>query len=145
MTQQPTPPPATDTTLRDRIRRAICAASGRAWLPDELQEPDEWGEHADAVLAELAVEPQQAAATRPGATTKTRRTYRLEHRLPDETIWQRGAPGSYAHWSWEDPAKADQRLAEARAKWPEYEHQLIETVTTITETPVTAAPEEPTP
>lgn len=39
--------------LRDRIRRAICEASGFTWLPDELMEPDEYGEHADAVLAVL--------------------------------------------------------------------------------------------
>ncbi|MFF5643007.1 hypothetical protein [[Kitasatospora] papulosa] len=39
--------------LRDRIRRAVCEASGFTWLPDELMEPDEYGEHADAVLAVL--------------------------------------------------------------------------------------------
>ncbi|MEU5716588.1 hypothetical protein AB0G71_12485 [Streptomyces sp. NPDC020403] len=39
--------------VRDRIRRAICEASGFTWLPDELMEPDEYGEHADAVLAVL--------------------------------------------------------------------------------------------
>jgi hypothetical protein len=42
-----------DQNLRDRIRRAICEASGFTWLPDELMEPDEYGEHADAVLAVL--------------------------------------------------------------------------------------------
>ncbi|MFK0182351.1 hypothetical protein ACIQVR_41075 [Streptomyces xanthochromogenes] len=48
MTDQPDQP-----TLRDRIRRAICEASGFTWLPDELMEPDEYGDHADAVLAVL--------------------------------------------------------------------------------------------
>ncbi|WP_326739110.1 hypothetical protein [Streptomyces sp. NBC_01022] len=45
--------PDTTPTLRDRIRRAICEATGFTWLPDELMEPDEYGEHADAVLAVL--------------------------------------------------------------------------------------------
>ncbi|MFD3741082.1 hypothetical protein [Streptomyces sp. NPDC058629] len=47
------PAPADRAPLRDRIRRAICEASGFTWLPDELMEPDEYGEHADAVLAVL--------------------------------------------------------------------------------------------
>ncbi len=46
-----TPTPADQ--LRTRIRRAICEASGFDWDPDELMEPDEYGEHADAVLAVL--------------------------------------------------------------------------------------------
>lgn len=41
-----------DGDLRDRIRRAICEADGFAWDPDGL-EPDEYGGHADAVLAVL--------------------------------------------------------------------------------------------
>lgn len=53
MTDQP--------SLRDRIRRAICEASGFTWLPDELMEFDEYGEHADAVLAVL---PEPADADR---------------------------------------------------------------------------------
>ncbi|WP_404974764.1 hypothetical protein [[Kitasatospora] papulosa] len=45
--------PAVDRTpLRDRIRRAVCEAEGFAWDTDML-EPDEYGEHADAVLAVL--------------------------------------------------------------------------------------------
>ncbi|MEV5261773.1 hypothetical protein AB0L02_27500 [Streptomyces anulatus] len=50
------PAPADRAATRDRIRRAICEASGFTWLPDELMEPDEYGEHADAVLAVLAGE-----------------------------------------------------------------------------------------
>lgn len=46
------------TTLRDRIRRAICEAEGFAWDSDML-EPDEYGDVADAVLAVL---PGTAAA-----------------------------------------------------------------------------------
>ncbi|MFE4857307.1 MazG-like family protein [Streptomyces sp. NPDC056670] len=55
MTDQP--------TLRDRIRRAICEASGFTWLPDELMEPDEYGDHADAVLAVLPAPVGRAAAS----------------------------------------------------------------------------------
>ncbi|MFJ5893814.1 hypothetical protein [Streptomyces californicus] len=50
------PAPADRAATRDRIRRAICEASGFTWLPDELLEPDEYGEHADAVLAVLAAD-----------------------------------------------------------------------------------------
>jgi len=47
------PPPATNqTALRDRIRRAVCEAEGFAWDSDML-EPDEYGDHADMVLAAL--------------------------------------------------------------------------------------------
>lgn len=52
------------TELRDRIRRAICEASGFTWLPDELMEPDEYGEHADAVLAVLPAPAPAAPADR---------------------------------------------------------------------------------
>ena len=46
--------------LRDRIRRAICEAEGFAWDTDML-EPDEYGEHADAVLAILPAPTDRAA------------------------------------------------------------------------------------
>ena len=46
--------------LRDRIRRAICEAHGFEWDPDWL-EPDEYGEHADAVLAVLPAPADRAA------------------------------------------------------------------------------------
>jgi hypothetical protein len=50
----------TDTTdhpsrragLRDELRRAVCEAEGFAWDSDML-EPDEYGDHADTVLAVL--------------------------------------------------------------------------------------------
>lgn len=42
----------TKPTLRDRLRRAICEASGFTWDTDML-EPDEYGDHADAVLQVL--------------------------------------------------------------------------------------------
>ncbi|MDR3082430.1 MAG: hypothetical protein LBV60_16140 [Streptomyces sp.] len=52
MTDQP--------SLRDRIRRAICEASGFEWDPDWL-EADEYGEQADAVLAVLPAPADRAA------------------------------------------------------------------------------------
>jgi len=42
----------TGPTLRDRLRRAICEAEGFTWDTDML-EPDEYGDHADAVLQVL--------------------------------------------------------------------------------------------
>jgi hypothetical protein len=54
-------------TLRDRIRRAICEASGFTWLPDELMEPDEYGDHADAVMAVLSEPVDRAAVLREAA------------------------------------------------------------------------------
>ncbi|MER6832668.1 hypothetical protein ABT320_01540 [Streptomyces cellulosae] len=45
-------PPTNRAALRDRIRRAICEAEGFMWN-EELLEPDEYGEVADAVLAVL--------------------------------------------------------------------------------------------
>ncbi|KOG33314.1 hypothetical protein [Streptomyces resistomycificus] len=54
------PPPADRATLRDRIRRAICEASGFEFDDDGI-EPDEYGEHADAVLAVLPPAADRAA------------------------------------------------------------------------------------
>jgi hypothetical protein len=45
-------PAADRAALRDRIRRAVCEAEGFAWDSDML-EPDEYGDHADMVLAAL--------------------------------------------------------------------------------------------
>ncbi|WP_432091056.1 hypothetical protein [Streptomyces sp. NRRL F-5630] len=73
--------PAAD--LRDRIRRAVCEAEGFMWN-EELLEPDEYGEVADAVLAVL---PTPAVA------------------LPEVwTVWREGEP-VYAHYATKDAAK----------------------------------------
>ena len=48
----PVLPLADRAALRDRIRRAVCEAEGFAWDSDML-EPDEYGDHADMVLAAL--------------------------------------------------------------------------------------------
>lgn len=55
-------PPTNQAELRDRIRRAICEAEGFMWN-EELLEPDEYGDLADAVLAVLP-EPTDRAAVR---------------------------------------------------------------------------------
>ncbi|PJN00827.1 hypothetical protein CG740_23265 [Streptomyces sp. CB01201] len=52
MTDQP--------TLRDRIRRAICEANGFEF-DDDGMEPDEYGDHADAVMAVLPAPVDRAA------------------------------------------------------------------------------------
>ncbi|MDX5526164.1 hypothetical protein PV677_36455 [Streptomyces sp. DE06-01C] len=123
------PAPADRAATRDRIRRAICEASGFTWLPDELMEPDEYGEHADAVLAALA--DGAAAGVQPPTEGEAGISYRLEHRRPGDTTWQRNHPGIAANWSWQSREKAAQRLAEARTRWPDFEHRLIETTTTV--------------
>lgn len=53
--QHDEPAPA---SLRDQLRRAICEATGFEWDSDML-EPDEYGEHADAVLAVRDTEMQK--------------------------------------------------------------------------------------
>lgn len=63
-------PPTTQTALRDRIRRAICEASGFEFDDDGI-EPDEYGEHADAVLGVLPP-PADRAADRAAAPVKQR-------------------------------------------------------------------------
>jgi hypothetical protein len=49
--------------LRDQVRRAICEAEGFGWDTDML-EPDEYGEHADVVLAVLPAPADRAAVLR---------------------------------------------------------------------------------
>lgn len=62
-----------------------------------------------------------------------RRTHRLMHRRKGATEWRQGSPSSALHWSYESRTKADQRIAEFRERWPEYEFQMIETSTISTE------------
>lgn len=62
----PAPSAPADRDLRDRIRRAICEADGFAWDPDVL-EPDEYGGHADAVLAVHPAPADRAAVLREAA------------------------------------------------------------------------------
>lgn len=77
------PAPADRAALRDRIRRAICEASGFTWLVDELMEPDEYGEHADAVLAVLADE--AAAGVQPPTTVATKDAPVVAYRDPSNS------------------------------------------------------------
>ncbi len=52
-----------ETALRDRIRRAVCEAEGFAWDSDML-EPDEYGDHADMILAVLPAAADLAELTK---------------------------------------------------------------------------------
>jgi hypothetical protein len=75
--------PADQTALRDRIRRAICEASGFAWDSDML-EPDEYGEVADAVLAVLPAPADRAAILQEAATRLEADMERFFAEWPDE-------------------------------------------------------------
>ncbi|WP_143668321.1 hypothetical protein [Streptomyces sp. f150] len=105
------------------------------------------GEYGDSSITDRARELRAVLAGEAAAgahqTEQAHRSYRLEHRRPGDTTWQRNTPGIGANWSWESREKADQRLTEARTRWPDFEYRLIETTTTVTEAPaVPAAPEE---
>lgn len=84
-----------------------------------------------------------AAGVQPPTTTEAGLSYRLEHRHREEDTWRPNTPGIGANWSWRSREKAEQRLVEARDRWPDFEHRLIEKTTTVTEQPAApAAPEE---
>jgi hypothetical protein len=76
-------PPADRAELRDRIRRAVCEASGFAWDSDML-EPDEYGEVADAVLAVLPAPADRAAILQEAATRLEADMERFFAEWPDE-------------------------------------------------------------
>lgn len=76
------------------------------------------------------------------ANSTTEQSFRLEHRLPGTSTWTTGTVNVGAHWSYSVRAKAEQRLAEARAQWPDVEHRMVAITTTVTETVV--APSEVT-
>ncbi|MER6601140.1 hypothetical protein [Streptomyces parvus] len=96
------PAPADRAATRDRIRQAICEASGFTWLPDELMEPDEYGEHADAVLAVLAddaaagVQPPTTTADRAAALGMTPTEYRQHSHTTAVQQIQAAAQGLFA-------------------------------------------------
>lgn len=79
---------------------------------------------------------QQPAPT--SSSTKT--SYRLEHRQTGSSDWQPDTPGIGARWSWVSRTTADQRLCEARDRWPDYEHRLITITTTVAEVPTDRQP-----
>ncbi|WP_333734564.1 hypothetical protein [Streptomyces sp. IBSBF 3010] len=72
----------------------------------------------------------------------TRVAYRLEYREGEDDVWQPGTAGLGVRWSLTNQPEALALLAEARQRWPHYEHQLVEVITTVTHTPldVPAAP-----
>jgi hypothetical protein len=95
-----------------------------------------WNEHLDvtpAVGGQDAGQPADRAANEVILPPTTQFSYRLEHRHGDESTWRRGVPGLGIRWTYADWAKADQRLAEARAQWPQYEHRMVTITTTVTE------------
>lgn len=58
-------PTADRAALRDRIRRALCEADGKGFMWDtDMLEPDEYGDHADMVLAVLPETADRAAVYR---------------------------------------------------------------------------------
>jgi hypothetical protein len=63
----------------------------------------------------------------------TQLSYRIEHRREGESTWRQGRPGTGLRWTYAEREKADQRLAEARAQWPQYEHRMVTITTTVTE------------
>ncbi|PWG13926.1 hypothetical protein DF268_08655 [Streptomyces sp. V2] len=81
----PTTPPADRSALRDRIRRALCEADGNSSLwGNDMLEPDEYGETADAVLAVLPEAADLATARETARETNRRLNYekqRLESEL----------------------------------------------------------------
>ncbi|KOG78736.1 MULTISPECIES: hypothetical protein [Streptomyces] len=140
------PPAPADRAVLPNVRphtltAIACHLDARsvAILRPESETYAEW----QAVSAFLRALAADAAAGVQPPTSEARCSYRLEHRRPGETTWQRNTPGIGANWSWQSREKAAQRLAEARDRWPDFEHRLIETTTTVTEQPAApAAPEE---
>ncbi|GAA4823938.1 hypothetical protein [Streptomyces ziwulingensis] len=94
-------PPADQTTLRDRIRRAVCEAEGFMWSTDtDMLEPDEYGEVADAVLAVLPA-PADRAAIVGDAVTAVR----------DGDLGPRGGMSrDYENGWWDSRAAAEERV-----------------------------------
>lgn len=118
ITEQPAvPPPATDHTtpsrragLRDALRRAICEAEGFTWDSDML-EPDEYGDHADAVLAVLYREwPWLRAEAEDAATDHTT----LRDRIA-EALYDHNHPGWATRYADLDQDQQDTYTARADA------------------------------
>uniref|UniRef100_UPI003F496201 hypothetical protein n=1 Tax=Streptomyces sp. CA-141956 TaxID=3240051 RepID=UPI003F496201 len=63
----------------------------------------------------------------------TQLAYRLEHRCEGETAWRQGIPGLGLRWTYAERSKADQKLTEARTRWPQYEHRMVTITTTVSE------------
>ncbi|WP_069751640.1 hypothetical protein [Streptomyces sp. EN16] len=138
------PAPADRSATRDRIRRAICEASGFTWLPDELMEPDEYGEHADAVLAVLAGEAAAGAhQTEQAQPTKTQ--WAVEIYDPRHSMWV-GGPRFHAPEVAVDARAAYEKNTPMWTDGSPVQRRIVREETTYTVEPATpavpAAPEE---
>ncbi|MFE7535243.1 hypothetical protein ACFU67_13335 [Streptomyces rhizosphaericola] len=113
------------TTLRE-----AADAVDNTEFPDEYVDLfDNGARWASRLLRRLAAD--AAAGVQPPTTGEAGLSYRLEHRHREEDTWRPNTPGIGANWSWQSREKAAQRLAEARTRWPDFEHRLIETTTTV--------------
>ncbi|MFF9639415.1 hypothetical protein ACF1D2_33150 [Streptomyces bacillaris] len=123
---------------RAAVLREAAEAVDNTEFPDEYVDLfDNGARWASRLLRRLADD--AAAGVQPPTEGEARLSYRLEHRHREEATWRPNTPGIGANWSWQSREKADQRLAEARDRWPDFEHRLIETTTTVTEQPATPA------
>ncbi|WP_405676750.1 hypothetical protein OG292_19160 [Streptomyces sp. NBC_01511] len=121
---------------REVTRRLTAHAVGFQDVLDD-SDRDPWARTVRADIAALSAVLDPAAGSGGQAEAQpatTQLSYRLEHRRPSDPVWQRNTPGIGANWSWQSREKADQRLAEARDRWPDHEHRLVTITTTVTET-----------
>ncbi|TFI30114.1 hypothetical protein [Streptomyces sp. 4R-3d] len=129
---------------REVTRRLAAHAAGFQDVLDD-SDRDPWARTVRADIAALRAVLDPTAAAHGGQAedgaqpTAARLSYRLEHRRPGDPVWQRNTPGIGANWSWQSREKADQRLAVARDRWPDYEHRLVAITTTVIETVATEA------
>jgi len=82
-------------SLRDRLRRAICEAEGFTWDTDML-EPDEYGDHADAILAVLGPPAAGLDASQPATDRCTSCEHSQRYHDADGRCWftvEYGLPG----------------------------------------------------
>ncbi|MET9923443.1 MULTISPECIES: hypothetical protein [unclassified Streptomyces] len=136
------PAPADRAATRDRLRQAICEASGFDWDPDVL-EPDEYGEHADAVLAVLAGEAAAGAhQTTEGEARPAEHSWAAELHDPLADEWvpfgSSNVRATAVH-----SLERGRRLAPVWADGTPTERRLVRATTTYTVEPTPAVPAAP--
>lgn len=72
---------------------------------------------------------------RPRTEQTTGTSYFIQSRPAPSQPWQQHG----LRWSWESKAKALDKLAWRREQQPNWEHRLMERITTVTEQPATEA------